>query len=356
MLENKPSILLSAFGIHTGGGLVLLKALAFALRDDLKLATLDARLQDDIFMANYKERITYVRKSFLARFISLFKLASSAQSSDILFCFNSLPPFFRPTCRVIAYVQAPHFANMHRDSRYTLRTSLRIWVERRWFKFGVKNCSELWVQTLTMAEQLRFQYPRANVRVMPFVDDDLAEKLTLKDFEQHVARCESSKFVFFYPADAVGHKNHVNLIKAWLILNSYRLFPVLLLTLSEDEIERVSALTGVELALFKNIENLGRISRSEVLKYMAGSSAMIFPSRAETFGLPMLEARACGVPIIASERDFVRDVCIPTTTFDPDSPLSIARAAMRFMSMDQQPLPILNASQFVASVFNKDMQ
>jgi len=64
---------------------------------------------------------------------------------------------------------------------------------------------------------------------------------------------------------------------------------------------------------------------------MQASSALLFPSRMETFGLPMLEARALRVPVLAAERDFVRDVCEPAQTFDPASPVSIASAVRRFV-------------------------
>ena len=61
------------------------------------------------------------------------------------------------------------------------------------------------------------------------------------------------------------------------------------------------------------------------------SKALIFPSLAESFGLPLVEAQEFNKPILASELDFVRDVCSPVDTFDPKSSLSIARAVKRFL-------------------------
>ncbi len=329
---------------------MLFKALASALNDDLKFATVDTRLRDKVLFTNCKERITYVRKSFIDRWISLYLLVNKAELSDVLFCFNSLPPLWRPVCPVIVFVQAPHFANMHRGSLYTPLTALRILIERLWFRLGMKNCDEIWVQTLTMAEALTCLYPAANIRVMPFVDDDLSNKLFESCFEQNEVKCDSSKYTFFYPADAVGHKNHVNLLKAWVLLKNQGYSPKLRLTLTDNEMSRISEQAGVAIDSAENIENIKRISRSDVIRYMVNSSAMIFPSLAETFGLPMLEARSQGVAILASERDFVRDVCTPVETFDPNSPTSIARAVKRFMGVDEQPLPLLDASQFLASI------
>jgi glycosyltransferase involved in cell wall biosynthesis len=63
------------------------------------------------------------------------------------------------------------------------------------------------------------------------------------------------------------------------------------------------------------------------------ASALVFPSLIEGFGLPLLEAMACGCPIAASE--------IPSTTevagdcpvyFDPHDPLSLTNALNRVVS------------------------
>lgn len=332
---------------------MLLKALTYNLHGQLKSATLDVRVRALDLFADDAVHLIYVKKSFIARLLSLYRLLTIALPTDVLLCFNSLPPLWRPVCRVIVFVQAPHFADMHRGSMYTLLTTLRICIERQWFKFGIKNCSEIWVQTETMAEALRSQYPRIIVRVMPFVDDDLAEKLSQISAKQVQSTCDSSKFVFFYPADAVGHKNHVNLLKAWDLMRKHGLTPKLWLTLEPDEVKLVSTQAGFDLSLLDNIANLGRISRTDVLSYMSRSSALIFPSLAETFGLPMLEARAQGVAILAPERDFVRDVCTPVETFDPTSPRSIAAAIYRYMKHPNPELrSVLNAKEFLRLMLN----
>ena len=44
---------------------------------------------------------------------------------------------------------------------------------------------------------------------------------------------------------------------------------------------------------------------------------LIFPSLSESYGLPLIEARFNDVKIIASDLDFVYDVCQPFLVFDP---------------------------------------
>ena len=44
---------------------------------------------------------------------------------------------------------------------------------------------------------------------------------------------------------------------------------------------------------------------------------LIFPSLNESLGLPLIEASFYNIPIIASDLDFVYEVCKPSKTFDP---------------------------------------
>lgn len=48
------------------------------------------------------------------------------------------------------------------------------------------------------------------------------------------------------------------------------------------------------------VRQLGYLSRDDLAVVMAGAKALIYPSVYEGFGLPPLEAMACGVPVIAS--------------------------------------------------------
>ena len=49
------------------------------------------------------------------------------------------------------------------------------------------------------------------------------------------------------------------------------------------------------------VRQLGYLSRTDLATVMAGALTLIFPSIYEGFGLPPLEAMACGVPVIASD-------------------------------------------------------
>jgi glycosyltransferase involved in cell wall biosynthesis len=345
------NILLSAFGIHTGGGLVLLKALNRAIESRLKLAVLDARLIDQNEIGINFCRTRFVKKNFLNRLVCILTVAKNNDSEDILLCFNSLPPLTKTKSKVIVFVQAPHFADLHKNIQYNIKTAIRIRIETLWFKAGIHNCDEIWVQTSSMAEALALKYPYITIRIIPLVDDDICNGMP-QNRNRRESLFQSKNVTLFYPADAVGHKNHVNIIKAWNLLWNQGCRPNLLLTLKQGEVDNILRLGGSKLIWHNNIINLGQISRCEVLKQLSKSAALIFPSLTETFGLPLIEAANLGIPILASERDFVRDVCRPVETFDPLSPKSISRAVLRFFGETQHVTENISASQFVDLLLN----
>ena len=51
-----------------------------------------------------------------------------------------------------------------------------------------------------------------------------------------------------------------------------------------------------------NVELLGPVPESEVIRLMQTSDAMLFPSRMEGFGYAVAEAMACGLPVVALRR------------------------------------------------------
>ena len=101
----------------------------------------------------------------------------------------------------------------------------------------------------------------------------------------------------FYPSTAVFYKNHAVLAKAMAgVADNVRLN----LTITKDdcpgEIEE------------NKYEFLGRMPYADVLSFYKACDALVFPSYIETYGLPLIEAASLGVPIIAADLPYAREV------------------------------------------------
>ena len=60
--------------------------------------------------------------------------------------------------------------------------------------------------------------------------------------------------------------------------------------------------------LEKNFVFHGPLPHDQVLSMLKSAEALVFPSVIETFGLPLLEAASLGVPVIANDMEYVREV------------------------------------------------
>ena len=69
----------------------------------------------------------------------------------------------------------------------------------------------------------------------------------------------------------------------------------------------------------------GYISEQEMAEVMAGAYALIYPSVWEGFGLPLLEAMQCGIPVLVSDQPALRETGGDAACyFDPQHPDDLA--------------------------------
>ena len=144
------------------------------------------------------------------------------------------------------------------------------------------------------------------------------------------------------------------MIKAWVELSKKNITPTLTLTIGSKYKSILNYIEKKKKLHKLKINNLGQISQESLFKEYDKASALIYPSFTESFGLPLLEASSFNLPILASELDFVRDVCNPEQTFDPKSYISISKAVERFLNFKLYKLKTFSGENFVNKVLNKN--
>jgi glycosyltransferase involved in cell wall biosynthesis len=101
------------------------------------------------------------------------------------------------------------------------------------------------------------------------------------------------------------------------------------------------------------LTRIGQADETFLLALYRSAAALVYPSRYEGFGLPLLEAMACGVPVIAS-----RTSCIPEVTggaavlLDPDDDDGWSAALERVLGDEAYAAGLRQAGQCRASSFS----
>ena len=348
-------LFIHATNVHQGGGRTLLDALLkLSFRLDT-IALLDERMPVPESMPS-DTRLIRVKASLSGRLHAERLLADQAKPCDTIICFGNLPPLFKVAGRVIVFVQNRYLIDQVSLRQFSTRPRLRLILERLWFRMRAGAVDEFVVQTPSMRAALARHLaanrskPGLEIRVLPFISGGSRHDRTQPEQEDPADETQKAHD-FVYVGSGDPHKNHRTLIDAWILLAQADCRPSLALTVDAyafpdlchwiEEQKRTHQLL---------IENHGALPQSRVTDLYRCSAALIFPSTLESFGLPLIEARNEGLPVLAAELDYVRDILDPEQSFDPHSAISIARAVKRLKRIKEPALSIVDARTFVDSL------
>lgn len=123
-------------------------------------------------------------------------------------------------------------------------------------------------------------------------------------------------------------KNLSRLVEAWGLLGRADLR----LAVVGGSNDRVFEASGAALQALDGVIHLGPVDDATLKALYERALAFVFPSLYEGFGLPPLEAMACGCPVAASTAPAVREACGDAAVyFDPLLPQEIAGALRRLI-------------------------
>ena len=131
---------------------------------------------------------------------------------------------------------------------------------------------------------------------------------------------EEREPIILYPARPWPHKNHTRLFEAFATLHETR--PQLRLVLTGGGLDRLEPLP-------EGVENLGSVPAEHLASLYRRAACLVYPSLYEGFGLPVLEAMACGCPVAASNAGAIPEVAGDAAVlFDPTDVEAMAEAML----------------------------
>lgn len=344
MFGTHAPFVLYAPNVHQGGGRTLLLSVLDVLKERKNiLAILDDRLQLPPHF-DFSGKVIRVRPTLASRMLFEYRLRRQVGAGTRILCMGNLPPLWTKGVDLIVFVQNRYLIDDVRLKGFHLLVRLRIQVERLWLHSCAKKVRRFIVQSPTMKNLLRKALGR-NADILPFAVLPRVENPNGFIFEK--------EYDFLYVASGEPHKNHRALVEAWTVLAKQGQYPSLCLTLDRGRFPKLYEWIVSMVDRFNlHVTLTGEVPFSEIQNLYRASRALIYPSMFESFGLPLLEAAAVGLPIAAADMDYVHDVIKPTAVFDPCSPESIADSVMNFSGSPARIIvKLLDAEAFLMRVF-----
>jgi glycosyltransferase involved in cell wall biosynthesis len=116
----------------------------------------------------------------------------------------------------------------------------------------------------------------------------------------------------YYPAATFAHKGHETLLRSYAALRRRgEMEHKLVLTGQKTPLwRRLSRLAG-ELGVAGDVVHLGFVPYPDVRRLYAGAAAVVFPTRFEGFGMPVVEATELGKKVVVSRLEVFSELGVP---------------------------------------------
>ena len=171
--------------------------------------------------------------------------------------------------------------------------------------------------------------PRKLKLIYEAVDHDLFKPGDAGAARARVALHGVTKPFGLFVSSLWPYKNCEGLLRAWAIARPElgdRQLAIVGPGRDEKYLAQLQALVA-ELGIASDVVFVGGVPLNETVCFYQAADVFVYPSLNETFGLPLLEAMACGCPVVTSDTSAMPETAGGAAVLsDPKDPASIARA------------------------------
>lgn len=143
-------------------------------------------------------------------------------------------------------------------------------------------------------------------------------------------------FLFMVGSD-LRRKNRLNVIQSFNLLRANGMAPPFQLVFAGKPMQRENRAAADHSPWRADIIEIGNIDVTTLAAAYRYSSVVLFPSLAEGFGLPIIEAQLCGAALVTSRREPMTDIAGDGAVLvDPEDPADIAAGVLRALAEEDR--------------------
>jgi hypothetical protein len=255
------------------------------------------------------------------------------------FVFRKISKFFKPymwlslhdiTPNVIAnkrivycHNATPFYKFRVKDIRFDLKFVLFVLFYKYLYKINIRKNDAIIVQQDWTRESFSemYSYPKEKIIVSYPIDNYVRKPHT-----SHVDVVDNS-INFFFPAIARVFKNFEVICKAVEILEKEGVCNYSVIFTIDGTENKYSKWIYSKYNHLKTISFIGRLDKETVNKYYENCSCLLFPSRLESWGLPISEFSKYDRPMIISDLKYAHETASNSrfvAYFNPNDPIELA--------------------------------
>ncbi len=194
--------------------------------------------------------------------------------------------------------------------------------------------------------------PRKLKLIHEAVDHDLFKPGDAATARAHIASHGVTKPFVLFVSSLWPYKNCEGLLRAWALARGElgdRQLAVVGAPRYETYADSLRSLAA-DLGIASDVVFVGGVPLEETVHFYRAADLFVYPSLNETFGLPILEAMACGCPVVTSDVSAMPETAGGAAVLaDPREPAAIARAIVEAVGPGRdhlRELGLKRASQF----------
>lgn len=251
--------------------------------------------------------IPWAKKNWLYRIFFewwVCEKISKRLKADVWFAIHDITPRVGAVRKVVYCHNAMPFYNLSfREAKYDIKA----WLFSKFYGYlygiGIRSNSLVVVQQDWMRREFECRYEIDNVLVAyPKIDLNFH-----KEHKEHKEHKGSGSYCFVFPSLARSFKNFEVICKAVEIIEkNYSLDFEVIFTIDASENSYANDIF-LNFGYLKSIKFIGRQNFEEMAQIYEGANCLIFPSKIETWGLPITEAKSFGLDILAANEKYAHE-------------------------------------------------